>query len=196
MQLWRKIISILRRRRALAAYATALLLLAATLLGACSGKSTPLAVAAASIDAEGLNVRLKWEPDAVVLDALDHGIALQFKIDVQAQGVSRFGWRPMLARGTYHLELRYFPLSRQYRWRDLDHGDTRNYSARSLLIAALEDLHLSVPEEFRAAGVQRYRLNIELQRDALPGALRLPALLDSKWHMASGDYTWPAPAAG
>ena len=195
MQLWRRIISILRSGLPLAAYATALLSFVA-LLGACSGAAAPLTVASAGIDAEGLNVRLKWEPDAVVLDALDHGIALQFEIDVQAQGAAHLGWRPTLASSTYHLELRYFPLSRQYRWRDLDHGDTRNYSARSLLIAALEDLHLSVPEGFRAAGVQRYRLNIDLQRNALPGALRLPALLDSKWHMASGDYTWPAPAAG
>jgi Domain of unknown function (DUF4390) len=187
MQLWKKIISTHCRDRRFARA-----LLCSVLLSACSGANAPLTVASASIDAGALNVRLRWEPDAVVLDALDHGIALQFKIDVQAQGAANLGWRKTVASGEYHLELRYFPLSRQYRWRDLDHGETRNYSARSLLIAALEDLHLSVPDGFRAADVQRYRLSIELQRDALPGALRLPALLDSKWHMASGDFTWPA----
>ena len=141
-------------------------------------------------------MHLQWEPDAVVLDALDHGIALQFDIDVTAQGAPHLGWHPTVANSDYRIELRYFPLSRQYRWRDLDHGDTRNYSARSLLIGALENLHLSTPDGFRVAGIERYSLKIELQRDALPGALRLPALLDSKWHMASGDYTWQAPAAG
>lgn len=187
MQLWKKTISI-KSARVFAAACACLL------LGACGG-SRSLAVQSASIDAGTLNARLKWQPDAVVLDALDHGIALQFKIDVAAQGASRLGWHSDIATSEHRVELRYFPLSRQYRWRDLDRGDTRNYSARSLLIAALEDMHLSVPDQFRAGDVRRYKINVELQRDALPGALRLPAMLDSKWHM-SGDYTWPAPAAG
>ncbi|HEX6833104.1 MAG TPA: DUF4390 domain-containing protein, partial [Rudaea sp.] len=133
--------------------------------------------------------------DPVVLDALDHGIALQFKIDLAAQGAARLFWHPDLAQRETRIELRYFPLSRQYQWRDLDRGDTRNYSGRASLIAALEDLHLPVPDGFRGADVRRYRIRIELEREALPGALRLPALLDPKWRM-SGDYAWPAPNAG
>jgi hypothetical protein len=38
-------------------------------------------------------------------------------------------------------------------------------------------------------------VRIMLDRDALPGALRLPAVLQSAWRMDSGDYMW-LPRAG
>ena len=52
--------------------------------------------------------------------ALDNGIALQFDIDLQAQGGASWTGRSTLAALTRHLQLRYFPLSRQYQLRDLD----------------------------------------------------------------------------
>ena len=105
----------------------------------------------------------------------------------------RHSGRSTLAEQTRHLQLRYFPLSRQYQLRDLDLNQARSFSARALALAALEDVRLALPE-WRVAGAERYRLQIALDRDALPGALRLPALFLPAWRRCNGEYAWSARA--
>jgi hypothetical protein len=161
-------------------------------LAACARAPGALVVRSASIDAGTLSAHLEWQPDASVLEALDHGIALDFVVTVQAQAAGVFGWRRNLAVQQRHLQLRYFPLSRQYQLRDLDHGEARSYAARALALAALEDLRLPLPD-WNAVGAQQFRIEVALDRDTLPGALRLPALLRPAWRLY-GEYAWPAPA--
>jgi hypothetical protein len=161
------------------------------LLAACARAPQAFVVRNASVDAGTLAARLEWRPDASVLEALDNGIALQFDIRVQAQGTATLLWRRTLAQQTRHLQLRYFPLSRQYQLRDLDLNQARVYAARALALAALEDLRLPLTA-WSAPGAERYRLDISLDRNALPGALRMPALFLSAWRLCNGDFTWPA----
>ncbi|HZW51840.1 MAG TPA: DUF4390 domain-containing protein [Rudaea sp.] len=158
-------------------------------LGACAPAPGAFVVRAAALDAGTLTVRSDWQPDAQVLDALDHGIELPFVVTLSAQ-------RPGFAstRIRRHLQLRYFPLSRLYQVRDVENALTRSYAARSLALAAMENLRLSLPG-FDGAGATQLRVRIALDRDELPGALRLPAVLRSAWHMDSGDYAW-LPRAG
>lgn len=162
-------------------------------LAACGSRAPMLVVRDAGIAGDVLNARLEWQPDPSVISALDNGIALDFTVTLRAQAAPLIGWHPTLASWQRHLQLRYYPLSRQYQWRDLDRGETRSYSARALLIAALEDLRLPMPG-VSAPGAQRFVLDIALDRNTLPGVLRLPALLRPAWRLSSGDYTWPAPA--
>jgi hypothetical protein len=182
-------------------------ILVAGLLSACAEKSpSPFAVRSASIDHDTLSAQLDWHPSALMLDALDHGIALDFEVKVEAQGPSQLGWRADLGNAHWRRELRYFPLTRQYQMRDPEQDaahdeDTRNYPARALLVAAISDLRLNLPANWLAATkvstVDRYTLRIDLQRDNLPGALRLPALIDADWRLSTGKYVWPAaPSAG
>ena len=178
MQLWKSALSIL-------------CLLA---LAACARTPGGLTVRAASVDAGVLNARLDWQPAANVLAALDHGIALDFVVRVRAEGDAYLGvLRPTLSRSERHVELRYYPLSRQYQWRDLDRGETRSFAARALLLAALEDMRLPLGG-FDTRGARRFTLAIALDRSTLPGALRVPALLGAEWRITSGDYSWPVPA--
>jgi len=156
---------------------------------ACGQTPPAFVVRSAALDAGALAVRLEWRPDARVLEALDHGIALGFDINVQAQGHANWFGRSTLAEQTRHLQLRYFPLSRQYQLRDLDLNQARSFSARALALAALEDLHLPLAD-WKTVDAERYRLHIAIDHDALPGALRLPALLQPAWRMCKGDYAW------
>lgn len=173
-------------------------LLWAAALTACGGSdvAAQLRVRQADVANGILTAQLQWQPNDTVLDALDHGIALDFALRLRAYGPARLGWRGTLARVDRHIELRYFPLTRRYQMRDLDRGETRTYGARGLLVAALEDLHLALPAEWSGRGAQSFALSIDLERDNLPGALRLPALLKADWHLSSGDFAWPATDAG
>jgi hypothetical protein len=175
MQLWKSTISILL----------------CCLLAACARTPEAFVVRSAAIDAGTLTARLQWNPDARVLEALENGIPLQFDVGVAAQADAVFGWHQTLFSQTRHLQLRYFPLSRQYQLRDLDLNTTRSYAARALAVAALEDLRLALPD-WRATAAARYRLEIALDRNALPGALRLPALLLPAWRLCGGEFSWPA----
>jgi hypothetical protein len=143
-----------------------------------------------------LSARLQWQPSDAVLDALDHGIVLDFVVDLRAYGPTRVGWRDTLAHIERHIELRFFPLSRRYQLRDLDRGETRSYAARALLMAALEDLRLELPGDWTQATAASYALSVDLDRERLPGALRLPALLRPDWRLSSGDYSWQTSDAG
>lgn len=158
-------------------------------LAACARVPGAFVVRSAALDAGILNVSCDWQPDARVLDALDHGIELPFVVTVQA---ARSSMRSTQIRR--HVQLRYFPLSRQYQVHDAEDATTRNYAARALALAAMENLRLPLPG-FDSSGATRLSVRITLDHDALPGALRLPAVLQSAWHMDSGDYTW-LPRAG
>ena len=161
-------------------------------LAACAAAPGAFVVRSAALDGSTLTVRSEWRPATPVLDALDHGIELPFVVTVEARRPGAFGFAS--ARIRRHLQLRYFPLSRQYQLRDTESAATRNYAARTLALAAMENLRLPLPG-FDAAGATQLRVRITLDRDALPGALRLPALLQSAWRVDSGDYAW-LPQAG
>ena len=173
-------------------------LLCAALVAGCggAGDAVQLRVRNAQLVNGVLTAQLQWQPTDTVLDALDHGIALEFLLRVRAYGPARLGWHSTLARADRHIELRYFPLSRRYQMRDLDRGETRTYGARGLLVAALEDLHLNLPANWAGNGARSFALSIDLERDNLPGALRLPALLNRDWHLSSGEFAWSVPDAG
>ncbi len=141
-----------------------------------------------------LVAELDWRPSTALLDALDHGIPLDFEITLEVQAPTWFGWTTTLAQMHWQRELRYFPLTRQYQLRDpelelTDNSTTRSYAARAQLLAAISDLRLDLPADWPAAAAHRYALRIDLERDTLPGALRLPALIDADWRV-SADYRW------
>jgi hypothetical protein len=174
--------------------------LSLVLIAACAPTQdrASFAVRSASIERGVLGAQLDWQPNDVLLDALDHGIALDFSITLKAQAPTFLGWQRTLAQTHWHRELRYFLLTRQYQLRDPDQvsgggAETRSYPARASLIAAITDLRLSLPATWPTSGVTRYSLRIDLERDNLPGALRLPALIDVDWRLSTGSYTWQVP---
>ena len=166
-----------------------------------SDASGRFSVREASVAGGMLSAQIDWQPSDILLDGLDHGIPLVFDITLSAQAPGRFGWETNLAQQRWRRELRYFPLTRQYQLRDPDHAQdgaqTRSYSVRQLVIAAITDLRLPLDPAIGAAPAQRYQLRMDLERDALPGALRLPALIDADWRLSTGNYAWPtASSAG
>lgn len=120
-------------------------------------------------------------------DALDHGIPVTLVIDVRA------GSWGSVARAAPRVELRYFPLSRRYQLRSGSADDVRSFATQAWLVAALGSLRLSLPSTFAhlPAGTT-LRVRAAIDPTALPGALRLPALFEPAWQLASADSSWPA----
>ena len=178
MRLWKSILS----------------LVACVALGACARAPTALEVRSASLQAGTFSAQVAWAPDASVLDALDHGIPFDLVVTLRAQARGILGWRQTLAVQQRRLQLRYYPLSRKYQLLDVDLARSRTYATRSLALAAFEDLRLPLAA-WGAPADGDFTVDIALDRSALPGALRLAALLRPAWWLSSGEYAWRAPAA-
>lgn len=119
-------------------------------------------------------------------DALDHGIPITLRVDVQAGR-----WPQTLATATQRVELRYFPLSRRYQLRATHPDDVGSFATPAYLLAALGSLRLGLPSTFANLPVTTpMRVSAAIDPAALPGALRLPALFEPAWRLAAKDYVW------
>ena len=174
-----------------------LVLLAGALLAGCGviAQQTPgrLLVRDARVDviadAATLDLGLDCRLSGPMQDALDHGIPITLRIDLHA------GSWPHATTTAKHIELRYFPLSRRYQLHDLDVADVRSYSTPGYLVAALGSLHLGLPKAFAALPPgTSLQVSARIDPSALPGALRLPALFEPAWRLATADFEW-TPAA-
>ncbi|GMV28245.1 MAG: hypothetical protein AMXMBFR59_03700 [Rhodanobacteraceae bacterium] len=168
-------------------------------LQACAPGESLVTLGEAHVDQRGggamLVVECDWKPSSEMLDALDHGIPLTLRFELTRERRGLFGWNAE-QREQHRLELRYFPLSRNYQLRDLDRATVRRFGVRAAAIAAFSRMELPLSAaSIRAVAPERQRLRIVLDSDALPGALRLPALVDSAWRQAVVERTWPGTPA-
>lgn len=182
----------------LVSFAAALLL--ALSLAACAPAESRLDLAAARLEQRGggelLALECDWKPSTEMLDALDHGIPLTLTLTLSRQQRGLLGWHT-LASEQHRLELRYFPLTRNYQLSDLQRDSVRSFGVRAAALAAFSRLELPLQQPGLRAGTgERQHLRIDFDTAALPGALRLPALVAAAWRQDSVETTWPGtPAA-
>jgi hypothetical protein len=137
-----------------------------------------------ALDAE---LALRFSP--TMLQALERGIPLTLKFSLSARGA---GTRLDVER---RLRVRYVPLAQQYQVEDLERGVTRNFARRALLLAWFDHVHLPLDTTWqRLPDDTRYALYMALDTVALPGPLRLPALISGDWRFDSESYAWTAGA--
>jgi Domain of unknown function (DUF4390) len=186
------------RQGAASALRRGVLLGAFALLGGCGllAEQQPgsLGVRQAQRVVVGASARLELALDCrlsgPMQDALDHGIPIAFEVDVRAGH-----WPRTFASAQPRIELRYFPLSRRYQLRVVGSDDVRAFATQAHLVAALGSLRLGLPSTFAALPPDtRLRVSVAIDPAALPGALRLPALFEPAWRLASAETTWPAAA--
>lgn len=125
-----------------------------------------------------LDAAIDFRPSAVQLDALDHGVPLSLRVRVSgAAGQAQ----------TARVVLRYFPLSRRYQLHAEPGGD-RSFALRGYLLDALQRLSLPLADN-PCAGDGECRVEARFDYSALPGALRLPALIRSSWRVPDAQFT-------
>lgn len=139
---------------------------------------------AACSDPQGSTIRsITREGDDLVLDldlrftatqlqALEHGIPLRLAVHLGSAAPNAL------------VELRYRPLSRQYELRLPNEDLARVFASRARLLAALD--RIVINDVAATQGSAR----VELVSSALPAPLRLPALLDRDWQLATPARAW------
>jgi hypothetical protein len=161
-------------------------LLATLALGACAarGDAPRLGIDAANVVGDELNLAASFQPSATQLRALEQGVPLGLVVRVHDD---------TNPPRDLHLSLRYFPLSRRYQLH-VDGGEDTSYALRGYLFAALENLRVPLPSGYCAKGV-RCRVELGFDYAALPGALRLPALLENAWRTRAAHADIGGPPA-
>lgn len=159
-------------------------------LAACTPGPAALSIASASVAGSDLIARLDWRPDDNLIEALDHGIPLDFVFTLKAQKPLAFGIHVNTDEQRRHIQLRYFPLSRYYQLLDLDRHESRGFPARASALAAFEDIRIPL-STWNTADADRYRLDVAIDRQTLPGVLRVSSLVRPAWWLSSDAYTWP-----
>lgn len=162
-------------------------------LAACARGTDSISIQSASVAADNLLAQISWQPDSSLLDALDHGIPLDFVLTLKAQKSALLGLHRDIAEQRRHIQLRYYPLSRYYQFRDLDFEQTRSFPARASVLAALENIRIPL-SAWNAQTADRYQLDVAIDRASLPGVLRMSSLVRPAWWLDSGEFTWPVAA--
>ncbi len=174
---------------------TLVCVLLSLVLAACLGPrdtGNSLSVRSASIvntiNGPVLQLSLDCELGETLLDALDHGIPLTFAVHLRSDDD--------VLQATRRVEMRYFPLSRRYVLRDRDRSDIiRSAIAPAYLVDALAALRIAIDRQVDDIQVgTRWHVRVSLERNALPGALRLPAFLTRAWRLKTKEFEWTAGA--
>ena len=135
-----------------------------------------------------LQLSLDCQLGEALRDTLDHGIPLTFAVHLRSDDDA--------VQATRRVEMRYFPLSRRYVLRDRDRIDIiRSAVAPAYLVDAMAALRIPVDRQVgEVPAGRRWHVDVSLERDALPGALRLPALLSADWRLRAKEFEWTAGA--
>ncbi|HOX71714.1 MAG: DUF4390 domain-containing protein [Dokdonella sp.] len=136
-----------------------------------------------------LDIDLDCRFNGPIGDALEHGIPITLAVQLDAQLAAG------ALRDRRQIELRYFPLTRRYQLRDTSSAEVRSFPASGYLTDALAALRLPLPRTFASLPRgTRMTLQIGLDHAALPGALRLPAIIEPAWRLAAPEYVWTVAA--
>lgn len=179
--------------------ATVLLLVLVLLLATGGGvRAAGFEVIGAATRLEGgvylLDARIEYHFSRAALDALQNGVPLTVRIDMEVRRRRPWLWDETVYKLAQRWRLEYHSLSRQYLATNLNSGERQGFPSRIIALQAmgrirnfpLLDRTLLTPDA-RYEGALRARLDI----DALPAPLRLFAYLSEDWRLTSAWYTWP-----
>lgn len=154
-------------------------------------------VRAANVQLDGgvyyLNARIEYRLSSEARDALQSGVPLRLRLDVQLITNRRFWFDAEDAELRQLYELEYHALSERYIVENLNSGDQASFGS---LFAALDSLgrveHLPVIDAALLDHGREYdiRLRAALDVEKLPGPLRLLAFWRHDYSLASDWFKW------
>lgn len=137
------------------------------------------------------NLSLRLNPRA--RQALVHGVALTFIVEIHIIHYRRFLWNEVVGRLGERYRLSYRPLTRTYRVENLNSGVSSAYDSLVEALDSLSHVHrLPLIDVSLLAHHTRYlaRIRVVLDDQALPGPLKLVSLLMPGWRLESSWNQW------
>ncbi|MCK5432649.1 MAG: DUF4390 domain-containing protein [Gammaproteobacteria bacterium] len=140
-----------------------------------------------------LNADIQFHFSKEALKALEHGIALQIDIEIQAKMARKWLWDKTIRRAALSQKLEHQPLSDQYLVTDLNTGIKRHFQSLQHALEFMGTINnhpffeLTALKQGKTYTAQvRARLNTE----SLPTPLRLSAYIVADWQLSSPWFKW------
>ncbi len=140
-----------------------------------------------------LNADIKFRFSKEALKALEHGIALQIDIEVQAKLTRKWLWDKKIRKKIFSQRLEHQPLSDQYLVTDLSTGIKRNFhSFHHALeyLGSIDDYPFLELASLEQGKTYTALVRASLNTESLPAPLRLSAYVSSDWQLSSPWYKW------
>ena len=140
-----------------------------------------------------LNADIQFHFSKEALRALEHGIAIQIDIEMQAKQARKWLWDKKIRKKILSQRLEHQPLSGQYLVTNLNTGIKRLFNS---FHHALEYMGSIINYPFlEVAALEQGKTYIALVRaslntESLPVPLRLSAYVSSDWQLSSLWYKW------
>jgi hypothetical protein len=172
----------------------ALLLLAGLAVGADGGFAVEEVTTREADGVCYLDARLRYVLTPAVAEALESGIPLTIRLDLEVLGSREYLWDETIVALELRYELRYHALSRQYRIRNLFTHAQQGYPSRAQALSALgriEDLPLVERQRLQPGRHYEARLRAALDTAGLPAPMRLKAWFSPQWRLETPWRRWP-----
>lgn len=140
-----------------------------------------------------LNARISYHFNPDVMEALESGVPLTVRLDVEIARPREWLWDETLTTLVQRYQLQYHALTQQYLVKNLNSGIQYNFPTRQGSLEALgeiSDLPLLDKRVLDPATHYTARLRADLDVESLPGPLRLLAYVSPQWRVQSEWYTW------
>jgi len=131
---------------------------------------------------------------ATMEKALRHGIAIEYSIQVKLIDPEQWFWKNTLATKKMRVRLSYDPLKQTYLLSNLTLSrlNTDRDLSRSLTtLGSIQSFPLIGIEKLQDNKPYALQLEVTLERDSLPNALRLSSLLDGEWRVNLSGHQQP-----
>ena len=144
-------------------------------------------------DEYALNADIRFHFSKEALKALEHGIALQIDIEVQAKQTRKWLWDKNIRKKILRQRLEHQPLSDQYLVTDLNTGIKHNFDSfhHALeFMGSINDYPFLEIASLKQGKAYTALLRASLNTESLPAPLRLSAYVSSDWRLSSPWYQW------
>lgn len=134
-----------------------------------------------------ISLRLAYDFNEEILDALHNGVPLTLAIESRVQRARRWRWPHTLVHRRLEFTLSYHTLSGQYLVRRPQSSAPRSFPNLEAALASMRIIeHWALSEQPLEAAELRYGVRVGLALDKLPAPLQLVAYVSPAWQIGSG----------
>ena len=140
-----------------------------------------------------LDAHVDYSFSREALKALDNGIPLTIRLDIEVQRKRSWWFDADVASLEQRYQLRYHAFSQQYLVRNLNSGALYTYPTLASAVEALGDIRdfpLLDEKLIKPREAYEVELRAYLDIEALPSPLRPLAYITPAWHLGSEWYKW------
>lgn len=139
-----------------------------------------------------LSARIDYDFGSEVLEALDNGVPLTLRVEVEVQRLRRWWTNQTIVRHELRHQITYHAFSDQYLLRNLNSGKLTIHPTLNqalLALGALDEFVLLDAVRVQADEEYQVQLRTALDIEALPAPLRPVAYVTPAWRLSSAWYT-------